>query len=85
MSSWSAAIAGVVAEAFGVAAESLRVRGRKGNQARSVAVYLTRALPRLPIEGIGTYFGVLRASAVSHIVATPPAATEKAPPFAEGC
>ena len=54
--------------AFDVAPETLRQRGRHGNEARSAAIYLSRKLSDTPGRQIGTYFGGIGPSAVSMMV-----------------
>lgn len=58
-----------VCSTFGVSKESLKVRGRRRNQARAVAVYLCRMLTRMSIEKIGAHFGRISGQAISNIVA----------------
>jgi len=57
-----------VAEAFDVPPETLRQRGRHGNDARSAAIYLGRKLTDTPGRQIGAYFGGVGPSAVSMAV-----------------
>ena len=57
-----------VCEAYEVPAQAVRQRGRHGNEARAVAVYLSRALTAAPVEAIGAHFGSVAAPAVSNIV-----------------
>jgi len=63
------AVTAAVCQAYGISADQLTVRGRKENEARSVAVYLCRRLSRASIREIGAFFGGVDGSAVSHIVA----------------
>ena len=61
-------IAAEVARVTGVPAECLRQRGRWGNDARAVAVYLSRRLTPRPLAHIGSCFGGVKGSAVAIIV-----------------
>jgi len=59
----------VVSRAFGVSKESVERRGRRGNQARAVAVYFCRSLTRRPVCELGRHFGGISGQAVSNTVA----------------
>ena len=54
--------------AFGVPASALRVRGRRGNDARAAAIYLARALTATPVTAIGAHFGGVGGQAISNTV-----------------
>ncbi|MBN1426686.1 transposase [Candidatus Fermentibacteria bacterium] len=60
------AVARAVGTTYGCAAEHLRRRGRKGDEARDVAIYLTWRHCRLTNATIGERFGGIKAAAVSH-------------------
>ena len=57
-----------VCRSFGVEVELLEARRRHDNVARMAAVYLCRRLTRSSVEKIGSRFGGVEGSAVSHIV-----------------
>ena len=70
-------VAAAVAEGFGVARETLRLRGRHGNEARSAATYLSRRLTDASGQQIGAYFGGVGPAAVSRTVANVRAARKR--------
>jgi len=53
---------------YGVGREALSERGRHGNDARTVAIYLSRTLTRMPVGTLGERFGGVAAPAVSNVV-----------------
>jgi len=55
--------------AFDVPLDTLRRRGRCGNEARSAAIRLTRRVTDAPGRQIGAYFGGVGPSTVSTVVA----------------
>jgi len=57
-----------VCAAYRVPASTLRARGRHGNEARAVAVYMARALTPAPVTEIAERFGGVVASAASNLV-----------------
>ena len=57
-----------VGKVFGVRPESLRIRGRHGNEARKVAIYLARMKTGARLVEIGERFGGIRAACVSLTV-----------------
>ena len=63
-----AEVAGTVARELRVPADLLRVRGRWGNEARAVAVHVSRRVTRAPLAEIGSYFGGVKGAAVAIIV-----------------
>ena len=68
----AASIDDVVAEVcrvYDVPVDALAQRGRHHNVPRRAAIYLCRQLTGAPIDGIGSRFGGIRGSRVSHIVA----------------
>jgi REP element-mobilizing transposase RayT len=58
----------VVCEACGVEPDSLRRRGRHGNEPRRLAIALSRELTTLPLREIGARFGGIGPGAVSNVV-----------------
>jgi hypothetical protein len=60
-------VAAAACREHGVSLETLRARGRHGNEARSAAVYLCRRFTRAKIGQIGAYLGGVDGSTVSHI------------------
>ena len=60
-----AAISELVAERYAVSEEVVRCRDRKLNEARDVAIYLSRQRSGCPLREIGAHFGGIRPSAVS--------------------
>jgi REP element-mobilizing transposase RayT len=61
-------IEGAVCEACEVEAQTLRWRGRHGNEPRRLAIVLARELTTLPLRDIGARFGGIGPAAVSNIV-----------------
>ena len=55
----------MVSAAYGCTTGELMVRGRKGHEARDMAIYLSREMTRERLTDIGSYFGGIRPSAVS--------------------
>ncbi len=55
----------VVSSAFDVSKEEMCAKGRKGNESRDMAIYLSRKYARSTCDEIGEYFGGIRPSAVS--------------------
>ncbi|MFQ5965580.1 MAG: helix-turn-helix domain-containing protein [Candidatus Scalinduaceae bacterium] len=55
----------VVSGVYGISKERMCVRGRKGNESRDVAIYLSIKYTRSTCDEIGEYFGGIRPSAVS--------------------
>ncbi len=55
----------VVGDAYSVSNEEMCVKGRKGNESRDMAIYLSIKFTRSTCEEIGDYFGGIRPSAVS--------------------
>jgi len=49
----------------GITKEEVCIKGRKGNEGRDAAIYLSRKYTRRTNEEIGKYFGGIRPSAVS--------------------
>ncbi|MBL7132529.1 MAG: transposase [Phycisphaerae bacterium] len=62
-------VAQAVAAELRVDSKSLRARGRHGNDARLVGVYLCRTVARMLAKQVGLYFGDVGGSAVSNMVA----------------
>ncbi len=55
----------VVGCAYDVSKEEMCVKGRKGNESRDMAIYLSRKYTRSTCDETGEYFGGIRPSAVS--------------------
>jgi chromosomal replication initiation ATPase DnaA len=55
----------VVCGAYDVSKEEMCVKGRKGNESRDMAIYLSRKYSRSTCDEVGEYFGGIRPSAVS--------------------
>ncbi len=55
----------VVCSAYNVSREKMCVKGRKGNEIRDMAIYLSRKYVRSTCDETGEYFGGIRPSAVS--------------------
>ncbi|GAX60617.1 transposase and inactivated derivatives [Candidatus Scalindua japonica] len=55
----------VVCEAYDFSKEEMCVKGRKGNEGRDMAIYLSRKYARSTCDEIGEHFGGIRPSAVS--------------------
>ncbi|WP_261341016.1 helix-turn-helix domain-containing protein [Candidatus Scalindua japonica] len=55
----------VVCEAYDVSKEEMCVKGRKGNEGRDMAIYLSRKYAINTCDEIGEHFGGIRPSAVS--------------------
>jgi putative transposase len=58
-------ISEVVSRVYGIGKGELRIKGRKGNESRDVAIYLSKKYSKKTNEEIGEYFGGIRPSAVS--------------------
>ena len=56
------------APAYGAPEDTLRPRGRRGNEPRAVALYLCNRLTRVCLSDLGQAFGGIRASAVCNAV-----------------
>ena len=54
-----------VGGAYKVSKDEISVKGRKGNEGRDMAIYLSRKYTRSTCDEIGEYFGGIRPSAVS--------------------
>ncbi len=57
----------MVCSAYDVSEEGMCVKGRKGNESRDMAIYLSRKYARSTCNEIGDYFGGIRPSAVSLV------------------
>ena len=55
----------VVSGVYGVLKDEMCVKGRKRNESRDVAIYLSAKYTRCTYDEIGEYFGGIRPSAVS--------------------
>ncbi len=55
----------VVCDTYDISREEMCVKGRKGNESRDLAIYLSRKYARSTCDEVGEYFGGIRPSAVS--------------------
>jgi len=63
-----AQVVAAVCEVYGTSEDTLRARGRRGNEPRAVALYLCKRLTRVCLSELGQTFGGVGASAVCNAV-----------------
>ena len=63
------AVVAEVCREYGVSRDRARMRGIKENEARSVAIFLSRKLTRVSIYELGNYFGGVKGAATSNMTA----------------